>query len=66
MTAMTTMSAVHEHVQERAGKDQQERQPPKEVSAMLREKIETRNREEAVKGDVRCGEPSAMVFVWSF
>ncbi len=32
---------------------------------MLRNKIESRNREEAVQGDVRWGEPSTMVFVWS-
>ena len=40
---MSTMAAVHEHVQERACEEKEQRQPPQGVKPVLREKKEQRN-----------------------
>ena len=47
MTAMTaampTMTSMHEHVQDRTGREKDQRQPPEGVDPVLREKEEKGN-----------------------
>jgi len=65
MPTMSAMFAVHEDMQEGAGKDQQPGQPAEQVRAVFREEIKSRDCEEAVKGDVGRAEtpPRVLVFM---
>lgn len=46
LSAMSTMTAVHEHVQEWACEEEEQRQPPQGVDPVLGEKEEQRNSRE--------------------
>jgi hypothetical protein len=53
MPAVATMLSVHEHVQERASKDEEEGQPAQEMRAMFRDQVESGDCQEAVERNIR-------------
>lgn len=52
MLIVPAVPAMHEDVKQRAGEDQQPRQPAKKVCPMFRDQVEGSEGEEAEKGDV--------------
>ena len=61
MTAMSTMTAVHEHVQEWACEEEEQRQPPQGVDPVLGEKEEQRNSRECQEHEHRTRASSAPI-----
>jgi hypothetical protein len=59
MGSMTSVPAVHQTVQQRAGEQQQERQIAECVGAMLGHEQEGGNREEGDGDEARLGAPEA-------
>ena len=56
MPTVPTMFSMHEHMQERASKDEKPGQPAQQMRAMFRDQVECRDRQKAVQSNVRCAE----------
>jgi hypothetical protein len=61
MTGMATVTAMHEHVQEGTGQEQQKRQPAKCVDPVLAEKEEQSNARERQEHEHRTRASSAPI-----